>query len=193
MASLVQDITQLLSAINAGDDQAGDDLLPLVYDELRRMAALKMKGERPGHTLQATALVHEAWMRLSAEEGGQFECRAHFFSAAAQAMRRILVDSARRRAAARRGGNSEHVDVESVEILAPSGTDDELLAVNDALDRLSEVDARKAEVVKMRYFAGLTFEELAPLLEISVPTAHRDWAYARAWLHLEISNSRGNV
>ena len=191
MPLAVQDITQLLSAINAGDDQASEDLLPLVYDELRRMAALKMKGERPGHTLQATALVHEAWISLSAEEGGKFECRAHFFSAAAQAMRRILVDSARRRAAARRGGNSEHVDFESVEIMAPSGTDDELLAVNDALDRLSEVDARKAEVVKMRYFAGLTFEELASLLEISVPTAHRDWAYARAWLHLEITSSRG--
>ena len=159
-------------------------MLPLVYAELRQMARVKMAGEQPGHTLQATALVHEAWLRLGEQS---FENRAHFFGAAAEAMRRILVERARRKQRAKRGGGVEHVDVDEIEIAAPVANEDELLAIHDALDRLAAHDARKAELVKLRYFAGLSFEETAEVLGISVPTAHRAWAYARAWLHQEIS------
>lgn len=148
------------------------------------MAAQKMARERPGHTLQATALVHEAWLRLG--EGG-FANRAHFFGAASEAMRRILVERARRKRSEKRGGGAEHVDVAELEIAAPLGNEEESLAVDEALDRLAAHDARKAEVVKLRYFVGFSFEETAEVLGISVPTAKRDWAYARAWLHQEIA------
>ena len=190
MESCVEDITLVLDAIRTGDQHAGKNLLPLVYGELRRMAAAKMAGERHGHTIQATMLVHDAWLRLSAGKGANFENRAHFFGAAAQAMRRILVESAERRLAQKRGGGVEHVDISEMEILAPVGTDDELLAVHEALDRLAAADPRKAELVKLRYFAGISIEEAATLLNISVPTANRDWAYARAWLHQDISAAR---
>jgi RNA polymerase sigma factor (TIGR02999 family) len=160
-------------------------LLVLVYSELRRLAAAKMAREAPGQTLQPTALVHEAWMRLGGD-GQRWENRAHFFGAAAEAMRRILIDRARRKLAARHGGGGEHVDLDEVEIAAPA-KDDELLAVHEALDALATHDARKAELVKLRYFAGLSIDEAANVLGISIPTAKRDWAYARAWLFRKIS------
>jgi len=161
-----------------------DQLMSTVYGELRKIASGKMARERPGQTLQATALVHEAWLRLGNEV---FENRAHFFAAAAEAMRRILVDRARRKNAVKHGANAEHCEIEEVEIAAPLGDDDELLAVNDALDRLAILDPRKAELVKLRYFTGFSFEEAADVLGISVRTAARDWDFARAWLHREIS------
>jgi len=179
----MRDVTRVLEAIQHGDARAGEELLPLVYAELRQLARAKMAREQPGHTLQPTALVHEAWMRLG---DARFENRAHFFGAAAEAMRRILVERARRRHREKRGGGAEHLDVDDVEIAAPIANDAELLAVHEALDRLVAHDPRKAELVKLRYFGGLSFEEAASVLGISVPTAHRDWAYARAWLHQEI-------
>lgn len=153
-----------------------------VYAELRTIARTKMASERPGHTLQPTALVHEAWLRLGDQ---RFENRAHFFSAAAEAMRRILIDSARRRTAARNGGGVAPLNVDDVEIAAPA-KDEELLAIHDRVDALAEHDARKAELVKLRYFAGLTISEAADVLGISAPTAKRDWTYARAWLFRSI-------
>ena len=179
----MSDATQLLSAIDAGDPKAAAQLLPLVYEELCKLAAAKMAQEKPGQTLQATSLVHEAWLRLG---DGAFANRAHFFAAASEAMRRILVERARRKHREKRGGGAEHVDVDDLEIAAPPGNEDESLAVDEALDRLAAHDARKAEVVKLRYFVGFSFEETAEVLGISVPTAKRDWAYARAWLHQEI-------
>ncbi|MES2925004.1 MAG: ECF-type sigma factor [Verrucomicrobiota bacterium] len=178
------DVTRILHAIRMGQSHAGDDLMGVVYEELRRMARAKMQLEHNGHTLQATALVHEAWLRLG---DGEFSNRAHFFAAAAEAMRRILVESARRKHRVKHGAGAEHCDLDGLEIAAPHQDGDELLAVNDALDELSLHDARKAEIVKLRYFAGLTFDEAAEALGISVPTAKRDWAYARAWLHHAIS------
>jgi RNA polymerase sigma factor (TIGR02999 family) len=160
-----------------------EELLPLVYQELRKLAAQKMAREQPGHTLQATALVHEAWLRLG---DGVFANRAHFFGAASEAMRRILIERARRKRREKRGSGAEHVDVGELEIAAPVGNEEEALAVHEALDRLTAHDARKAEVVKLRYFVGFSFEETAEVLGISVPTAKREWAYARAWLHQEI-------
>ncbi|HRJ10699.1 MAG TPA: ECF-type sigma factor [Prosthecobacter sp.] len=180
------DLTLLLDAIQRGEPGATDELLTQVYAELRQLARAKMAREQPGHTLQATALVHEAWLRLGDQ---RFENRAHFFAAAAEAMRRILIDRARRRQAARHGASAEHLDVNEIEIAAPAGKDDELLALHDALTALEAHDARKAELVKLRYFAGLGFEEAAEILGISVPTAKRDWTYARAWLYQAIRSS----
>ncbi len=174
----MSDVTRLLAAIQQGDPRAGEELLPLVYRELQQLARAKMAREQPGHTLQATALVHEAWMRLGEQ---RFENRAHFFGAAAEAMRRILVESARRKHAARRGSGQARLDVDEIEIAAPL-PDDELLAVHEALDRLDAHDAQKAELVKLRYFAGLSIEETATALGISERTAKRHWTYARAWL-----------
>lgn len=177
------DVTRILNAIRMGEAPASDELMAAVYAELRRIAAAKMAREKPGQTLQATALVHEAWLRLGE---GVFENRAHFFAAAAEAMRRILVERARRKSSAKHGAGAEHCDIEEVEIAAPLGDDDEMLAVHDALDRLAAYDPRKAELVKLRYFVGLPFEEAAEVLGISVRTAARDWDFARAWLHREI-------
>jgi len=179
----MSDVTRLLHALQAGESGAADQLLPLIYAELRHMAAAKMAREQPGNTLQPTALVHEAWLRLG---DGVFENRAHFFSAAAEAMRRILVESARRKHREKRGAGAEHVDADELDIAAPQGNAEESIAVHEALDRLAAQDARKAEVVKLRYFVGFSFEETAEVLGVSVPTAKRDWAYARAWLHQEI-------
>ena len=179
----MRDLTRVLEAIQRGDARAGEELLPLVYADLRQLARSKMVREQPGHTLQPTALVHEAWMRLG---DARFENRAHFFGAAAEAMRRILVERARRHHREKRGGGAEHLNVDDVEIAAPAGDDAELLAVHEALDKLAADDPRKAELVKLRYFGGLSFEETAGVLGISVPTAHRDWAYARAWLRREL-------
>jgi len=156
----------------------------VVYAELRKIAGAKMAREQPGQTLQPTALVHEAWMRLGDQT---FENRAHFFGAAAEAMRRILVDRARRNAYVKHGGGAEHVDLAEVDIAAPIADNDELLAVHDALEQLAERDPRVAQLVKLRYFAGLSFEETAEVLGISVTTAKRDWSFARAWLHRAIN------
>ncbi len=182
-APQVADLTLLLDAIRRGQPGATDDLLAQVYAELRALAHAKMAREQPGHTLQATALVHEAWLRLGEQ---RFENRAHFFGAAAEAMRRILIERIRRKLAAKNGAGAGHVDADEIEIAAPTQKDDELLAVHDALNALSEHDARKAELVKLRYFAGLTNDEAAKVLGISTPTAKRDWTYARAWLFREI-------
>ncbi len=188
----MSDVTRLLVAIQHGDARAGEELLPLVYAELRQLARAKMAREQPGHTLQPTALVHEAWLRMGG--GGaagvpSFENRGHFFGAAAEAMRRILIDRARRKLAAKNGAGAEHVDADEIEIAAPS-KDDELLAVHEALDALATHDPRKAELVKLRYFAGLSIDDAADVLGISAPTAKRDWTYARAWLFREIGRGR---
>jgi len=182
----MSEVTQILEAIHQGNPKAAEELLPLVYEELRKLAAHKMANERPGHTLQPTALVHEAWLRLVGDRASEFENRGHFFAAAAEAMRRILVERARRKHREKRGGGAEHVDLDELEIAAPMGNEEESLAIHEALDRLAAQDARKAEVVKLRYFVGFSFEETAEVLGISVPTAKREWAYARAWLHQEI-------
>ncbi len=178
--------TRLLCALEHGDEQAAERLLDLVYSELRRLAAQKMAGEWAGQTLQPTALVHEAWLRLGCSQGAHFANRAHFFAAAAEAMRRILIDRARRRLAAKRGGWAEAVDLDEVEIPSPA-SDDALLELNEALERFAALHPRKAEVVKLRYFVGMTFEETAAALGIAVPTAKKWWAYARAWFRVEMA------
>jgi RNA polymerase sigma factor (TIGR02999 family) len=183
----VSDITLLLHRVDTGEANAADELLSLVYDELRRLAARKMAGEQHGQTLQPTALVHEAWLRLGGDDQPTWQNRAHFFGAAAEAMRRILIERARRRHAIRHGGGLERVNVDDLQLASSCATtDDQMLAVHEALDRLALHDARKAELVKMRYFIGLTIEQAAEALGISAPTAKRDWAYARAWLFNEI-------
>jgi RNA polymerase sigma factor (TIGR02999 family) len=186
----VSEVTRILDRVQQGDPRAAEELLPLVYDELRRIAAFKMAREAAGHTLQPTALVHEAWLRIAGgDSDSQFQNRAHFFGAAAEAMRRILIDRARRKHAVRHGGGSERIDFDELEIAAPA-EDAELLAVNDALARFATVDAKKAELVKLRYFAGMTIEEAASVLGISGPMAKRWWTYARAWLFTEIKSMR---
>jgi RNA polymerase sigma factor (TIGR02999 family) len=183
----VSDFTLLLHRVDQGDKQAADELLPLVYDELRRLAAHKMAGEAPGQTLQPTALVHEAWLRLGGDDQPTWQNRAHFFAAAAEAMRRILIDRARRRQAIRHGGGLERMNVDDLDLATSCATaDDQLLAVHEALDRLAAEHPRKAELVKLRYFVGLTIEEAAETLGVAAPTAKRDWAFARAWLYREI-------
>lgn len=180
-------VTLLLEKLSRGESGSADALMEQVYHELRLLAAGRMARESPGqNTLQATALVHEAWLRLVDEQGrAQFQNRAHFFGAAAEAMRRILIDRARRRQALRHGGGQERVDVQDLEIAAPA-PDGELLAVHEALDRLAVVEPQKAELVKLRYFAGLSIEDAASALSISPATAKRWWAYARAWLFQEL-------
>ena len=186
-------VTVLLQRIGEGDSHAAEELLPLVYDELRKLAASKMAHETAGQTLQPTALVHEAWLRLGGEDQPQWANRAHFFAAAAEAMRRILIDNARRKQAARHGGSLEKISASesAFEISAPSVDDAELLLMNDAIEALAVHDPRKAELVKHRYFVGLSMEETADLLGISVRTATRDWNYARAWLFNEVRRLRG--
>jgi RNA polymerase sigma factor (TIGR02999 family) len=185
----MSDVTQILAAVRAGDDAAGARLFELVYAELKLVAAQKLAREAPGHTLQPTALVHEAWLRLGADAQPHWQNRAHFFAAAAEAMRRILVDRARRKLALRRGAGAEHVDVRELEIAGPAD-DDQLLALDEALTRFAALDAPKAELVKLRYFVGLTAEQAAAVLNISEPTAKRWWAYAKAWLFRELSRPR---
>jgi RNA polymerase sigma factor (TIGR02999 family) len=182
----VSELTRILEAAQRGEPSAASELLPLVYDELRRMAAQKMAREAPGHTLQPTALVHEAWLRLAGpEQQAQFQNRAHFFGAAAEAMRRILVDRARQKQALKRGGNLERVDIDAIELPSPM-PDDELLALDEALNRLATVDARAAGMVKLCFFVGLTHAEAARELGISLGTAERVWGFARAWLLREM-------
>ena len=179
----------MLQQIERGDAHAANRLLPLVYDELRRLAAQKMAHEHPGQTLQATALVHEAWLRLGGDQQPAWQNRAHFFGAAAEAMRRILVENARRKKRLKHGGHWERVNADDVDI--PSTLpDDDLLAMDEALDRLAEVDSRAAELVKLCFFVGLTQEQAARELNVSVATIERTWAFARAWLFREIQKQR---
>ena len=179
------DVTQILNAVERGEAQAANELLALVYDELRRVAAHKMAHEAPGHTLQPTALVHEAWLHLGGDQQPTWQNRAHFFGAAAEAMRRILVDQARKKQALKRGGDLERVDLDAVELVSPM-PDDELLALDEALNRLATVDTRAAEMVKLCFFVGLTQEEAAHELGISLSTAERVWGFARSWLLREV-------
>src|SRR6266849_2544226 len=180
------DVTRILSAIDQGDPSAAGQLLPLVYDELRRLAAEKMAQERPGQTLQATALVHEAYLRLVDTEKAQFwNSRGHFFAAAAEAMRRILIESARGKAREKRGGDWQRVDFEELDV-ATSISPEQLVALDDALGRLAALDHIAGELVKLRYFAGLALDQAAAVLGISTATAYRHWAYARAWLRSEL-------
>jgi RNA polymerase sigma factor (TIGR02999 family) len=180
----MNEVTRILSAVEQGDPHAAEQLLPLVYEELRRLAAQKMAQEAPEQTLQATALVHEAYLRLvDSDQARHWNSRGHFFAAAAEAMRRILVDHARRKNALRRGGDRQRLDL--ADVAEPSRSGD-LLALNEALQKLTALDPPKAELVKLRYFAGLTMEKAAEVLGISAATAYRHWAYARAWLHQEI-------
>jgi RNA polymerase sigma factor (TIGR02999 family) len=189
MLSAVSDITVILDAVERGDARAAEELLPLVYDELRRLAAWRLANERPGQTLQATALVHEAYLRLVGKGDPLWHGRRHFFAAAAEAMRRILVENARRKRRVKHGGQMDRVNVEEVDIPSPM-PDDELLAMDEALDRLAEVDSRAAEVVKLCFFVGLTQEQAAKHLDVSVATVERTWAFARAWLFREIEKQR---
>ncbi len=186
------DITLILERVEQGDPQAAEQLLPLVYEELRRLAAAKMAREAPGQTLQPTALVHEVWLRVSSDAQPPWANRAHFFAAAAEGMRRILIDNARRKRAVRHGGELAKVsaDATGFDLASPAADDEELLLVNEALDALAAHDLRKAELVKQKYFVGLTLEEAADVLGISHRTAKRDWAYARAWLFNEVQRLR---
>jgi RNA polymerase sigma factor (TIGR02999 family) len=184
------DVTRLLDAAAAGDQQAAADLLPVVYDELRRLAAVRLAGERPGHTLDATALVHEAYLRLLGPGvDAPFANRRHFFAAAAQAMRHILVESARRKAAHKRGGGRGRADVDVADLAAPDRAD-ELLAVHEALDGLAAADPQAAELVSLRYFVGLSIPDAAEVLGIGARSADRVWAFARAWLRRAIDQDR---
>jgi len=181
----MSDVTHILNAIEHGDAKAADQLLPLVYEELRKLAAHKMSGESPDQTLQPTALVHEAWLRLVGNGDRKWNDGTHFFAAAAEAMRCILVDNARRKRALRHGGGQQRIEMP--DIAAPSAPDDEqLLAVNDALEKFAVLDPQKAKLVKLRYFVGMTIEEAAEALGISLATAKRQWGFARAWLSEEI-------
>ena len=184
--------TQLLQAASAGDPHAAAALLPLVYEELRRLAAHRLAGERHEHTLQPTALVHEAWLKIAGTDERIWQGRNHFFAAAAEAMRRILVDRARRRLAAKRGAGAERLDTDVLDIPAPA-PDDQLLAMSEALEKFSALDSRKVELVKLRYFVGLSFEEASEVLGIAVPTAKQWWAYARAWLRVEMAGKNGSA
>ena len=188
----VNDVTLILQAAQEGDVTAAERLLPVVYYELRRLAAQRMAREVPGHTLQPTALVHEAWLRLlRPEEQARFENRAYFFAAAAEAMRRILVDSARRKQRLKHGGHLERVDMNSVDIALPMPEDD-LIILDQALERLTEEDERAAQVVKLCFFVGLTQEQAAKELSISISTVERQWSFARAWLFEEMKSIRGD-
>jgi RNA polymerase sigma factor (TIGR02999 family) len=182
----MSDVTRILSAIEQGDAQAADHLLPLVYDELRKLAAQRMAQEAPGQTLQATALVHEAYIRLvDVEKAQHWDSRRHFFAAAAEAMRRILVEQARRKGRQRHGGCAQRMDLDENQWITTT-TPDQLLAIDEALSKLAQEDPTAAEVVKLRYFAAMSVEEAAESLGIHRATAHRHWAYARAWIRADV-------
>jgi RNA polymerase sigma factor (TIGR02999 family) len=179
-------VTRLLDAVHDGNSQAAEQLLPLVYDELRKLAAARMANESASHTLQPTALVHEAWLRLAgANARTPFTNRAHFFAAAAEAMRRILIERARAKATQKRGNNLTRISLENVDV-ASDANDETLLLVNDCLEKLAKENERAASIVKLRFFSGLTLEEASELLGVTQRTARRDWAFARAWLYDEI-------
>ena len=182
-------LTRLLHAWQRGDASAGDRLVPLVYAELRKMAANRLRGERDAHTLQPTALVHEAWLRLMRQHGADWQNRAQFFAIAAQIMRRILVDHARRRLASKRGDGATPLDVDELaDIIASPLPDDRLVSLNDALDRLATLDERQARVVELRFFGGLSVDETADVMALSATTVKREWATARAWLFREVEH-----
>lgn len=181
------DVTRILAGIEQGDPAAAERLLPLVYEELRNLAAQRLTREKPGQTLQATALVHEAYLRLvDVDQVQQWNSRGHFFAAAAEAMRRLLVEQARRKKRVRHGGARQRVDLDS-ELCMSEESDDTLLLIDDAIDRLAAEDPEAAKVVKLRYFAGLTIEETAAAMNISVRTVNRHWTYARAWLYQQMN------
>jgi RNA polymerase sigma factor (TIGR02999 family) len=183
----MSDVTRILSAIEQGDPSAAEQLLPLVYDELRKLAAQKLAQEKPGQTLEATALVHEAYLRLvDVERAQHWDSRGHFFAAAAEAMRRIVVETARRKRRAKHGGGRERVEVELADLPTRLPPDD-LLALDEALGRLEQIEPVKARLVTLRYFAGMTIEQAAAALNISRVTAHRYWTFARAWLHQQMT------
>ena len=187
----MSDVTRILSAVEQGDPHAAEQLLPLVYEELRQLAAAKVEQERPGQTLQATALVHEAYVRLVDVDGPQhWNSRGHFFAAAAEAMRRILVEQARRRQADRHGGGRLRIDLPE-DLAAPQARTDDLLALDEALDQLGRTDPQAAELVKLRYFAGFTVKKAAEALGISPRTADFLWAFARAWLLRQMGGAEG--
>jgi RNA polymerase sigma factor (TIGR02999 family) len=182
----MSEVTHILSAIEQGDPHAAEQLLPLVYDELRKLAAQRLAQEKPGQTLQATALVHEAYLRLvDVARAQQWNSRGHFFAAAAEAMRRILVEQARRKKSIKAGGRRQRIQLDEGQLAAPNRVVD-LIALDEALDRLAEHDHRKAEVVKLRYFAGMSIQQAAEALGIAESTADADWAYAKAWLRVEL-------
>ena len=182
------DVTQILSRIELGDQHASSELLPLVYDELRSLASARIAGEGTAQTLQATALVHEAYLRLVGNNGQQnWDHRGHFFSAAAEAMRRILIERARQRRTLKRGGDRKRIELAAVEPSVLSMACEDILGLDEALQKLQQKDARKAELVKLRFFAGLTTAQAAQALGVSTTTAENDWAYARSWLRLELS------
>ena len=184
-------VTLILNRAQQGDPNAASELLPLVYDELRKLAAARMANESAGHTLQPTALVHEAWLRLAGNDAPvQFANRAHFFAAAADAMRRILIERARRKSAEKRGGNWQRIDLDKVDIAAEAD-DDTLLLVNEALEKLAREDASAAEIAKLRFFGGLTLEEAGQVMQVTERTANRYWAFARVWLFDEMRQTLG--
>lgn len=184
----MSEVTRILTAIEQGDAKAADDLLSLVYEELRRLAAQKLSREKPGQTLQATALIHEAYIRLVGSESQDWKGRTHFFAAAAEAMRRILIENARRKQTLKRGGDRQRIDIDDVELAVKESPDD-ILVLDEALEKLAREDSVVAELVKLRYFAGLTLEQTAEVLGVSARTADRYWAYARAWLYQEITGA----
>jgi len=187
----MSDVTQLLGAINKADSKAAEELLPLIYEELRKLAAHKMAQEQPGHTLQPTALVHEAWLRLVGSGPDHWNSRGHFFAAAAEAMRRILVESARRKRRIKHGGEMRRIDITTLDVAIMSD-EQHLLAVDEALDKLAAQDDLGAQLIKLRFFAGLSNVEAAKLLGIPERTAKRTWAYARAWLYEELGKTLRN-
>ncbi len=182
----MSEVTANLDRAAAGDAGAADKLLPLVYEELRQLAAFRMSNERETSTLQPTALVHEAWLRLVGQDKGHWDNRGHFFAAAAEAMRRILIERARRKLALKRGTRPEHINLDSVDV-AITADEDSLVAMNEALERLTLVDASAAELVKLRFFVGLSYEEAALVMGVSERTAKRCWSFARAWLYRDLS------
>ncbi len=181
----MNEVTRILNAIEAGDPDAAHSLLPVVYDELRTIAAQKLVREGPGHTLQATALVHEAYLRLGGTENQNWQNRSHFFGAAAEAMRRILIDHARQKHRQKRGGGKERMDIMDID-LAVDGISDDLLALDEALTEFTQIEPIKAELVKLRFFAGLSIEQAATILNISTATAKRYWTYTKTWLYRRI-------
>jgi RNA polymerase sigma factor (TIGR02999 family) len=183
----MSEITQVLQAIGRGEGRASEELLPLVYEELRRLAAARMAQEQPGQTLQATAIVHEAWLRLVGDGERTWQNRAHFFGAAAEAMRRILIENARRKSALKRGGGLARVDIESLD-LAAAAPDDKILLINEALEKLQMEDPEKARIVVMKFFGGLTNQEVAEALSVTERTIERQWAFAKAWMFQAIKS-----
>jgi RNA polymerase sigma factor (TIGR02999 family) len=188
--SNMSDVTRILQSIERGDPKAAEELLPLVYDQLRKLASHHMAQEAAGHTLQPTALVHEAWLRLVEAPGQNWNSRNHFFMAAAQAMRRILIERARQKGRLKRGGDQQRVPLEELDV-ATNADSETLLMIEEAMERLAEADPTKAKLVELRFFTGLSLEEAAQVLGVSTPTAKRYWAYARAWLFQEIERLRG--